>query len=76
MAIILLVGILSCALQAIKSKHRLLAVACIGAFSAILLHSLVDFNLYIPANAMAVTWIASIAQSLKTHQNLDLHPLI
>ena len=39
-------------------------MACIGTFSALLLHSLVDFNLYIPANALVLTWIAGIASAL------------
>jgi hypothetical protein len=29
--------------------------------TAILLHSLVDFNMYIPANGFAFAWIAGIA---------------
>jgi O-antigen ligase len=41
--------------------ERHLAVACTGALAAILLHSLVDFNLYIPANAMLLAWIAGMA---------------
>ena len=44
---------------------RYLAVACAGALAAILLHSLVDFNLYIPANAMLLAWIAGIAAGLR-----------
>jgi hypothetical protein len=36
-------------------------MACTGSFAAILLHSFVDFNLYIPANAMLLAWIAGIA---------------
>jgi O-antigen ligase len=43
---------------------RYIAIACIGAFAAIALHSLVDFNLYIPANAMLLAWIAGLAASL------------
>jgi O-antigen ligase len=38
-----------------------LYAACLGAFVAISLHSLVDFNLYKPANAMVVAWIAGLA---------------
>jgi O-antigen ligase len=44
--------------------HRYLAIACGGAFTAILFHSVVDFNLYIPANAFALAWIAGIAEAL------------
>jgi O-antigen ligase len=40
--------------------RRLIAVACAGSFVAIGLHSMVDFNLYIPANEMVLSWIAGI----------------
>jgi O-antigen ligase len=39
---------------------RHFAVACAGALAAILVHSLADFNLYIPANAMLLAWIAGM----------------
>jgi O-antigen ligase len=45
------------------SRHRALAVGLVGAMLAIGLHSLVDFNLYIPANALAVAWLAGLAVS-------------
>jgi len=41
-------------------SRRLLLIACAAGFSAMLLHSLVDFNMYIPANAMALVWIAGL----------------
>jgi O-antigen ligase len=41
-----------------------LALGCAGALTAILVHSTADFNLYIPANAMVVSWIAGIATSV------------
>lgn len=34
--------------------------AAVGALAAMALHSVVDFNLYIPANAMAVAWVAGL----------------
>jgi O-antigen ligase/tetratricopeptide (TPR) repeat protein len=43
---------------------RWLGTGCLGAFSAIALHSLADFNLYIPANALLLAWISGIAASL------------
>jgi O-antigen ligase len=46
------------------SSTRYLAVAALGSFVAILLHSITSFNLYIPANAMLVAWIAGISASL------------
>ena len=44
-----------------EPEARYFAVACAGAFAAILLHSFVDFNLYIPANAMLLAWISGAA---------------
>jgi len=41
-----------------------LGLAATGALAAILLHSLVDFNLYVPANALQLTWIAAISAGL------------
>jgi O-antigen ligase len=49
--------------RAVKSpdpEARYFAVAGVGALAAILLHSLADFNLYIPANAMLLAWIAGM----------------
>jgi O-antigen ligase len=40
--------------------RRLLVIACAGALVAILLHSFVDFNTYIPANAMTLAWISAV----------------
>jgi O-antigen ligase len=37
--------------------------AVVAALAAIALHSLVDFNLYIPANAMTLAWAAGLATS-------------
>ena len=44
---------------------RYFALACAGALAAILLHSLADFNLYIPANAMLLAWIAGMTAGLR-----------
>jgi O-antigen ligase len=46
------------------AESRFLAIACIGAFAAIGLHSMVDFNLYIPANAMLLAWISGVAAAV------------
>jgi O-antigen ligase len=48
------------ALGSADAGARYLSVACAGALAAILLHSLADFNLYIPANAMLLAWIAGM----------------
>jgi len=50
-----------------------LAAACLGALAAISLHSLVDFNLYKPANAMVVAWIAGISIGVAARPNLLQH---
>ncbi len=59
--------------SALKSAIRAGHIACIGAISAILLHSLVDFNLYIPANAMTFAWICGIAMSLRLDNSSHLN---
>jgi O-antigen ligase len=43
---------------------RLLGLACCGSLAALMLHSLTEFNLYIPATAIALAWISGIAVSL------------
>jgi len=48
------------AVRSSDPEARYFAVACTGALAAILLHSLADFNLYIPANAMLLAWIAGM----------------
>jgi hypothetical protein len=54
--------------SAVKSSDpeaRYFAVACLGALSTIALHSLADFNLYIPANAMLLAWIAGMTMAVE-----------
>jgi O-antigen ligase len=46
-------------------ETRCLALASMGAFIAILIHSFADFNLYIPGNGMALAWIAGIVAGLE-----------
>ncbi len=41
-------------------SRRFLQIACGGSMIAILLHSVVDFNMHIPANAMTLAWIAGV----------------
>ncbi len=45
---------------------RLLSIACIGSLTAIVLHSFVDFNLYVPANAFVIAWVSGIASTRLT----------
>jgi O-antigen ligase len=49
------------ALYAQSVDDRMMSVASIASLTAILLHSIVDFNMYVPVNALAVAWIAGIA---------------
>jgi hypothetical protein len=53
------------AVKSTDPEARYFAVACVGALSAIALHSLADFNLYIPANAMLLAWIAGVTMSVE-----------
>lgn len=58
---------------------RLFSIACIGSLTAILLHSFVDFNLYVPANAFAIAWIAGMASTrltvpIRRWRKLELSP--
>ena len=52
------------ALRGGRPEVSALGLASTGALTAILLHSLVDFNLYIPANALLVAWVAAISAGL------------
>jgi len=50
--------------QAKGRTTRFLGLGCAGAIAAIGLHSLTDFNMYVPANAMTLAWICGIGASL------------
>ena len=52
------------AFKTVDSSTRYLAIACFAALVAILVHSFTDLNLYIPANAMLLAWIAGVVASL------------
>ena len=52
------------ALIAESVREKTLAAGCAGALSAILIHSITDFNLQIPANAFVFSWIAGTALAL------------
>ena len=47
------------------THERYLGVACLGSLTAIALHSLVDFNLYIAANGMLFVWVAGMTEGLR-----------
>jgi O-antigen ligase len=48
-----------------RTLDKFVALGCVGSIVAILLHSLVDFNLYIPANELVFASILGLAMSLK-----------
>jgi O-antigen ligase len=53
---------------------RLLGLGCTGALTAIGIHSLADFNLYIPANALLLSWIVGIALSVPSDNDAEKRP--
>lgn len=55
--------ILNGILKLVDEDRRLVVVGCAGSLLAMLLHSLVDFNTRIPANAMTLVWIAAVAST-------------
>ena len=55
-------------LKSSDPEARYFAVACVGALSTIGLHSLADFNLYIPANAMLLAWIAGMTVAVELRE--------
>jgi O-antigen ligase len=50
---------LRAALQSRPARN--LSLACLGSLTAILAHSLVDFNLRIPANALVCAWVLGLS---------------
>ncbi len=68
LGLLVVTGVVACTIGA-ASRHdspagRALALACLASMSALLLHSLVDFNSYIPGNAFAFAWVAGMAASV------------
>lgn len=60
----LLVRVARKAVSSEVSFERAMALGCLGSIVAILLHSLTDFNLYIPANALVFSLILGLAASI------------
>lgn len=44
-----------------ERQTRLFAIGSIGAIGAALLHAVGEFNLFVPANAMALAWLMGIS---------------
>lgn len=51
------------ALLAGRESNQLLLIACAASLAGMALHSFVDFNTYIPANAMVLAWIGGLASA-------------
>ncbi len=49
---------------ALWTRRDALGAACLGSMVAMLLHSAVDFNSYIPSNAMVYAWVAGVASGV------------
>jgi O-antigen ligase len=43
---------------------RLLLVGCVAGLAALFVHSLVDFNLYVPANVLSFAWLLGFGSAL------------
>ncbi len=43
---------------------RMISFACLVSMATILLHGLVEFNLYIPANALELAWVSGLSAGL------------
>jgi O-antigen ligase len=61
LAILALGAAVRAAVRRTNEDMGLLALACAGSMTAMAIHSVADFNLYIPANALVLSWIAGIA---------------
>ena len=49
-------------------ETRWAALGCMASLVAILVHSVVDFNMYVPANAATVAWLCGMAAGLTPSQ--------
>jgi O-antigen ligase len=61
-----------------RADLRWLSLACVGSVAAISIHSLVDFNLYVPANLFTFAWIlgvaANVGRSASRHESMAIEP--
>ena len=64
---VLAVGASRAAVRHSDRERRVLAAGSAGALAAILLHSITDFNLQIPANGLLFYWIAGTAAGVAFH---------
>jgi O-antigen ligase len=65
--ILVIAAMRAAALAALRHSSpagRALGAACLASMTALLLHSLVDYNSYLPSNAFAFAWVAGLAVSV------------
>jgi O-antigen ligase len=53
-------------------RFKWLAVGVFCSLATLLIHSIIEFNLYIPANAFAFAWIAAIPSGLRCPKGLEV----
>jgi O-antigen ligase len=70
-AIMILVRIARAVRAGVDAEHRLMAAGCVAALVALMLDSSVDFDFYIPANAMLGAWIAGVGTAMGTSHARD-----
>ena len=58
--------------SATLTELRLLLTGCLAGLAALFLHSLVDFNLYVPANMFAFAWILGFGSALAALMSLKM----
>jgi O-antigen ligase len=56
------------------TAHRLVAAACAAALVALMLDCSVDFDFYIPANAMLASWVAGVGTAIGISRSEDSAP--
>lgn len=66
-------GALKTVLAERDAPRGFMALGCLGGLTAMLVHSVADFNMYIPANAMVFMFVAGVAASLAP-ASLAAHP--
>jgi O-antigen ligase len=62
--VLLLTNLAKRAVSSEAGFEKAVALGCLGSIAAILLHSLTDFNLYIPANALLFSLILGLAAAI------------
>ena len=58
------------ALSEVEGIDSQLGAACTASLVAIAIHSMADFNLYVPANAITVAWVAGLGCALERRVGL------